>query len=29
MDLAERLGVAGEYLEPDMIASRWPNLWTG
>ena len=28
MDLAERLGVGGEYLEPDMIASRWPNLWT-
>ncbi|MDE0138643.1 MAG: FAD-dependent oxidoreductase [bacterium] len=28
MDLADRLGVAGEYLEPDMIASRWPNLRT-
>ena len=28
VDLAARLGVAGEYLEPDMIASRWPNLRT-
>lgn len=28
MNLADRLGVAGEYLEPDMIASRWPNLRT-
>ena len=27
-DPAARLGVAGEYLEPDMIASRWPNLRT-
>ena len=27
--LADRLGVAGEYLEPEMIASRWPNLYTG
>lgn len=25
---AARLGVAGEYLEPDVIASRWPNLRT-
>ena len=28
VDPAARLGVAGEYLEPDMIASRWPNLRT-
>ena len=28
MDLADRLGVAGDYLEPDMIAARWPNLRT-
>ncbi len=28
VDMAARLGVAGEYLDPDMIASRWPNLRT-
>ena len=28
LDLAAPLGVAGEYLEPDMIAARWPNLRT-
>lgn len=28
LDQADRLGVAGEYLEPDMIATRWPNLRT-
>ena len=28
-DLAARLGVAGEYLDPDMISSRWPDIYTG
>ncbi|WP_420612581.1 NAD(P)/FAD-dependent oxidoreductase [Candidatus Spongiisocius sp.] len=28
VDPAARLGVAGEYLDPDIIASRWPNLRT-
>ena len=28
VDVAARLGVAGEYLDPDLIASRWPNLRT-
>ena len=28
VDQAARLGVAGEFLEPGMIASRWPNLRT-
>lgn len=28
VELAARLGVAGEYLEPDLIALRWPNLRT-
>ena len=28
-DLAARLGVAGEYLDPGMISSRWPDIYTG
>ena len=28
-DLAARLSVAGECLDPGMIASRWPDLYTG